>query len=367
MHTPYFESLAERIRDLGGMLNAHVHLDRASTFHDTVNLLSGTCVRDATTLSLAGKHALIPRVHASSMYQLEALDRRVSGVVDQFVAAGTRRVDTVVDVTADVVGRTALDRMLAIRERNSGCLDLWVGAYSPLGFRDDEPQRWDLLAAAARQAQFIGLLPERDDRALYPQHIGYEACCRRGLLLAAELEKPIHIHVDQSNLASESGGETLLRLVLELGLQRPEGDEPMVWLIHLISPSAYDEPRFEALADGLAQAGIGVICCPSAAISMRQIRPVMAPTHNSIARVLDLLAAGVNVRLGSDNICDITSPMGTPDLMDELLVLGNALRYYDIDVLARLAAGVPLTEANREWLGAHLAEDRRIWTDTAGA
>ena len=34
----------------------------------------------------------------------------------------------------------------------------------------------------------------------------------------------------------------------------------------------------------------GVICCPGAAISMRQYRPLMSPTFNSIARVLELLA-----------------------------------------------------------------------------
>ncbi len=363
--TPYFEMLAARIRALGGMLNAHVHLDRAGTLDVTVRLLSREGVRDGTTLTLAGKHALIPMVHESPLYDPDVLESRVSALIERFIAAGTRRVDTVVDVTADRVGQSALERMLDIRARHAHRVDLRIGAYSPLGFRDDEPQRWELLTKAAARTQFIGLLPERDDRARYPEHIGYEECCRRGLLLAQHLDKPIHIHVDQSNLADESGGETVLRLVRELGLGRPAGEDTLVWLIHLISPSAYEEPRFLALAEGLAEAGIGVICCPSAALSMRQSRHVMAPTHNSTARVLDLLAAGVSIRLGADNICDITSPMGTPDLMDELFILGNALRFYDVDILARLAAGLPLTETNLAWLRAHLAEDRLVAMEVA--
>lgn len=170
--------------------------------------------------------------------------------------------------------------------------------------------------------------------------------------------KPIHIHVDQANFSCEGGGETVVRLVADLGLGRLLEQEPLVWLIHLISPSTYDEDRFAQLATSMASLGVGLICCPSAAISMRQFRPVASPTSNSIARVLELLAQGVHVRLGSDNICDVTSPMGTPDMADELLVLGNALRFYDIDILARLACGLPMTDANLEWIRTHIVEDK---------
>jgi hypothetical protein len=93
---------------------------------------------------------------------------------------------------------------------------------------------------------------------------------------------------------------------------------------------------------------------------MRQYRKFMSPTFNSIARILELLAGGVQVRLGSDNICDITSPMGTTDVMDELFVLGNAIRYYDLDIMAKLGAGVRLDSADREKIRQHLEEDARL-------
>jgi hypothetical protein len=69
------------------------------------------------------------------------------------------------------------------------------------------------------------------------------------------------------------------------------------------------------------------------------------------------MAADVQVRIGSDNVCDITSPMGTVDLMDEVLVLGNALRYYDVDFLARLAAGKRLDKEGMTRLRLHLEEN----------
>ena len=95
-----------------------------------------------------------------------------------------------------------------------------------------------------------------------------------------------------------------------------------------------------------------------AAISMRQYRTVATPTFNSIARVLEMLDAGIHVRLGSDNICDITSPAGTPDLLHEVYVLCNALRYYDIELLAKLSAGLRPAAAELDRLRRHLEEDR---------
>jgi hypothetical protein len=143
-----------------------------------------------------------------------------------------------------------------------------------------------------------------------------------------------------------------------MGLGVPRGQEPKIWLIHVISPSTYDEPRFQRLLAELVSLNIGVICCPSGALSMRQIRPVLTPAFNSIARVLEMLAAGVHVRIGSDNLCDITSPAGTVDLMDELFVLANALRFYDSEVLALIAAGKSLPEAARLRVADHLVHDQ---------
>lgn len=175
--------------------------------------------------------------------------------------------------------------------------------------------------------------------------------------MAISLKKPVHIHVDQQNIQYEDGTERFLKVARELKLPVDYSEEPKVWLVHVISPSTYSEDRFDAMLKGLADLNIGVICCPSAAISMRQVRQITSPTYNSIARVLEMLAAGIHVRLGSDNICDITSPAGSVDLLDEVFVLCNALRYYDIEVLAKLAAGVVLNQNDISRLKIHLVKD----------
>jgi cytosine/creatinine deaminase len=354
--TEYFSELCESIEMKGGYFNAHLHLDRTGTFGDTLKLLSQEAA-SASHFSLAHKHSLIPLMHESDCYSIDVLDRRVRHYLGMMIELGTTRADTVVDVTDDCVGQTALDCLLAIKHDLKEKIDFRVGAYSPLGFRDDHPLRWELLEKAAKQADFIGALPERDDVTRYPEHIGFEESCRRMLNLSIALKKPVHIHVDQQNIQFENGTEQLLKIANEIGLPVDSGNEPFVWLVHVISPSTYSEARFESVLTELSKLNIGVICCPSAAISMRQVRQFMSPTYNSIARVLEMLAAGIHVRIGSDNICDITSPAGTIDLLDEVFVLCNALRYYDIDVLAKLAAGVRLNIDDINRVKTHLKHD----------
>lgn len=364
--TPFFRDLEALIAALGGKFNAHLHLDRAGTYRETLAMLEAQGQRHGATLPLWGKHAVIPLVHASDLYRPDVLKDRTAGYLDLMADLGTSRADTVVDCTTDRVGTSAIEALLALKAEFGGRIDFRVGAYSPLGFRDDEPQRWRLVSDAAHVADFVGLLPERDDRSLYPDHIGFEESVRRGIALARDLDKPIHIHVDQANHAHESGAEAIVEIVRRSDPSAADREEPLVWLVHLISPSRYDEPRFQALLAKIKALNIGVIVCPSAAISMRQYRVLTSPTSNSIARVLELLAAGVPVRIGSDNICDITSPMGTADLTDELFVLANAVRFYDIGILAKLGAGRLLTDDERARIQEHLALDHRFVVEVAG-
>jgi len=357
--TPFFRELGKAIASKGGVFNAHLHLDRAGTLKISSFKpgMPEPAAEDISSLSLAVKHHLIPSIHASKEYDEDRLSARGVLYIDQMVSAGTSRAATFVDVTTDRVGLSALNVFLRLKNSYAGTLNLQVGAYTPLGFKVDEPDRWQMLASGVRAADFIGSLPERDDRVCYPDHIGFDEHCLRIIALSQEVQKSVHIQVDQRNDPRENGTERVIKAVRQLGLSPNRTREPMIWLIHMISPSSYDESKFQEILSALVELNIGVICCPSAAISMRQLRPIAAPTHNSIPRVLELLAAGIYVRLGSDNICDITSPAGTCDLINEVFILANVLRYYDIDILSSLAAGIRLDTKQCARVKEHLSAD----------
>ena len=359
MKSLFREHLEKRVAALGGLHNAHLHLDRAGTL--AARYWSGPDdeLVDVASLSLSTKHGMIPSLHEGAAYDPADLAERVNRYLDWMVAVNTRCAETVVDVTTDRVGLSAIRTLHEIKRSRAGEIDLRLGAYSPLGFCDSEPERWSLLESALEYADFIGSLPEVDDHRRNPDHIGFEPHLERMLSLAASCGKEVHVHLDQLNHPNENGTETLVSLLGRLGWQADAADHPTIWAIHVISPSTYDEDRFQSLVERLLEYRVGVICCPSAALGMRQLRQAPTPAWNSIARVLDFLAAGIPVRLGNDNMDDICSPSTGADLFEEVFLLSAALRFYRIDVLARLAAGQPLNDAERDAVRQHLAADAR--------
>ena len=88
---------------------------------------------------------------------------------------------------------------------------------------------------------------------------------------------------------------------------------------------------------------------------MRQIRPLQTPTTNCIPRIPELLAAGVQVRVAL--IILQTSVPTTGDLTDEIFTLSAAIRFYHVDILAKLANGTNLNDGDRDIIKQHLKEN----------
>lgn len=359
--TGFVREVREKIEARGGLFNAHLHLDRSGTLPFVEDHLRRRAVSEVSAISLQAKHGLIDLVHESPLYAYDSLTSRSGELLEAMARIGTTRVDTTVDVTPDGLGLSAFKAFVDLKSHLASRLDMRVGAYNPLGFRKDDRLALTLLEEAAGAADFVAALPERDDTNRYPEHIGFNQSVRLVLELAASNGKEAHIHVDQANHQFEDASE---RVLDELDVIQGDVAGEHVWLIHAISPSSYEEGRFHELVDRMIHHGVGLIVCPSAALSMRQVRALSGPIHNSIARVLEFAAAGIPIRIGSDNIFDITSPAGTLDLIDEVFVLAHALRFFDTDFLAAVATGSPLTRDERARIRTHLdanaEEERRV-------
>ena len=343
-----------RISEYGGYINAHLHLDRANTIERRYLEHASMDPFEASSYPLRVKQDLTGELHRELAYQAEDLEKRMRDAIEMLIALNTRQAHSFIDATADNVGLTAFDIAMKLKQEFKDKIDLRIGAYGIFGFRDSQPQRWEIFKEAAEKADYIGSLPERDDN---PGHIGYDEHLKRILKLAHELKKPVHLQVDQKNHPDENGTETLIQAVRWLGSPKIYEKLPSVWAVHSISPSAYDEKRFGKLVEELVRYNIGIICCPSAAISMKQLRGIQAPTHNSVARVLEMLEAGVKARLGSDNIADVFMPFGTPDLYQEVRNLADAVRFYNLDVWAKVAAGTELNNMDRKFISDALNAD----------
>jgi cytosine/adenosine deaminase-related metal-dependent hydrolase len=308
-------------------------------------------------------------LHNSIAYTRSSLSERIHRFIAESEMCGVTRVDSFVDVTTDVPlagGLGALEVALEVKRAFLGRVDFRVGAYAPFGFRQNDTREIELFEHAITLADFIGTSPERDDPSFYraePDHIGLQRHLEWTLAWAVANEKPIHYHLDQQVNPNERGTEALINAIQRSALRERivalGTDEPLVWAVHCISPSTYARTRRETLATKMAELRVGLVCCPSAALSMRTLSIFDAPVHKSIADVLLLLDHGVIVRLGTDNVDDIFLPATVLDPRRELATLADALRFYHVAILAKIACGKALSVEEREAVASHLENERQ--------
>lgn len=358
-------------REYGGTFNAHTHVDRFSTL--LVNeQTGGRAENPLTSYSLWDKVTATEILHRGAAYTRESLTERMDRFLTESAACGTRRVDSFIDVDTRIPlsnGIGALEIALEMKRRHGSSIDFRVGAYAPNGFRKLDAPGKELFESAVKIADFIGTSPERDDWQFYPgnnDHIGLQAHFEWTLDLAISHEKPVHYHLDQQVSPLERGTEGLVKLlesstqgrrIASLG-QR----EPLVWAVHAISPSTYTRERLSKLIEKMQVMNVGLICCPSAGLSMRKLPIFQSPIPKSVAEVLPMLDQGVQTRIGTDNVDDIFIPANSIDLRQELATLANAIRFYNVPILAKLACGRPLSPVDRDFISRHLENEQQYLT-----
>ena len=148
--------------------------------------------------------------------------------------------------------------------------------------------------------------------------------------VAKDMNKKLDVHIDQENNPFENETELLALKTIEHGL------EGRVSSIHSISVSSKPNIEQDRIIKLVKDAGVNIIICPSAALSMKELE-LNAPIHNSIAPLVKLLEADIKVFLGVDNIYDLFMPVVDGDMWFECRMLMEACRFYDIEKVAQIA------------------------------
>ena len=91
--TPFYKQLQIQIDKLGGMHNAHIHLDRAGTLESHFWEVTEVDPDVVANASLAAKHSMIQNLHAGPAYEKDNLKNRVNEYLDMMVAVNTRRAE----------------------------------------------------------------------------------------------------------------------------------------------------------------------------------------------------------------------------------------------------------------------------------
>ena len=249
------------------------------------------------------------------------LEERMFATTHHLYKQGCKHMRTFIDVDS-IVGMEPLYRANNVKKYwESKGVTLQIGTQLLEGL--ETKKDLDLFNQAVEHVDFIGCLPSRDKDPGKHLDIVFSK--------AKELDLDVEAHLDQCNIPTEKETELFCDYVEKydhVGRSRA---------IHSISLACHPVEYQKTIAQRLKQLDIGVIVCPSAAISMTQHNEYNTPTHNSIAPVKLLLEEGVNIGLGVDNIEDIFMPFCNGDFMFELRLLAEAERIYKPSVLLDIA------------------------------
>jgi cytosine deaminase len=275
---------------LPGLVNLHAHADRS---------FAGQSFRPG---SLAD--ALAAAAKARAAFTVADVQNRAGRFFERSIAHGVTRLRTHTDVDS-IVELRSMQGVLAAKSEVAGRLDVDIVAFSTsrndLACRDGVER---LERAVELDPDFLGasLNSSTDAPRALDALLGLAE--RHGL--------PIDLHLDEHL----EPGRMLAPMVADAVITR--GLQGRVTLSHLCALSALAVAPARALIDKIARAQITVVALPESNLLL-QDRVDGTPRRRGVTLVRELLAGGVKVCFGTDNVRDWFFPFGDGDMLDTAL------------------------------------------------
>jgi len=289
---------------------------------------------------------LVPNPTGDLLGAIEAMDRHrdvmtVEGTADRAERAALRMAAngyTAVRTHADTVvdhGLTSVHALVEARRRVANVIDVEIVALAgwPVAGDAGADQRAMLVDALAAGADVVGGCPHLDDA-------GTRSATETLLELAAEVGRPIDLHVDETLDESVAGLAELAELVIATGFPHP------VTASHCVSLGMQPIGVQQRTAELVAAAGIGVVALPHTNLYL-QGRDHPSAMPRGLTAVDRLRSAGAVVAAGADNLQDPFNPLGracpfeTAGLMVLVAHLSPAVAFASVSDAARCVLGLP--------------------------
>lgn len=263
---------------LPGLIETHCHIDKTLTANQVGN--------SAGTLLGAIENWIAFKPSISKNDYLE----RGKKALEMAISHGTTTLRTHVDVDSN--GFLALEAVLELKELFKNRISIQIVA---LG--NPELEFETMIDAMRLGADVVGGCPAiRQNPKLEVEN---------ALKIAAEFGKPVDLHVDENDFSNSL--EFLADEMLKLQYDLP------VMAGHCCSLDFMSDNDAARVIEKVAKAGISIVSLPACNLNL-QGRGVH-PAPRGVTRVTDLLRAGVNVCLGSDNVQDPFHPIGNYNLI----------------------------------------------------
>ena len=301
------KNIIKKIKQNGGYVNAHSHIDRAYT--------SSYFSNNEQYLFLKEKWKLVDKIKVQSTTK-DYKERMLKCIKNQ-QDFGVTSLLSFIDID-DVAGFRAIEAATQVKEETD--INFKIACQTLKGVL--RPKYEMMIEFQLQNIDIIGSLPAADlDKAKHLDKV---------MKWAKEYNKRLHVHVDQLNTPEEKETEMLARKTMEWGI---EGN---VTAVHSISLACHPEYYRNEVYKMSRDAGLSFISCPSAWIDHPR-REDLAPIHNSITPVDELIQNDLIVAIGSDNIMDVYKPYCDGDMSFELRMLLEACKIYDEEQLVKIA------------------------------
>ncbi|MGY5955092.1 Cytosine deaminase [Kosakonia sp. BK9b] len=293
-HTDSHEVLNAR----GGLalppfIEPHIHLDTTQTAGEPNWNQSGTLFEGIERW--AERKALLTH---------EDVKARAWQTLKWQMANGVQYVRTHVDVSDPSL--TALKAMIEVKAEVAPWIDVQIVAFPQEGILS-YPNGAALLEEALRLgADVVGAIPHFE----FTREYGVESL-HIAFGLAQKYGRPLDIHCDEIDDEQSRFVETVAALALKMGM----GSQ--VTASHTTAMHSYNGAYTSRLFRLLKLSGINFVANPLVNIHL-QGRFDDYPKRRGITRVKELLAAGINVCFGHDDVFDPWYPLGTGNMLQVL-------------------------------------------------
>lgn len=288
-------------------VNGHLHLDKVYT----LQMAGEDALKEYTGGGMGGAMTGIERAaDFKSSYDQSWIIPNVRKACDLAIKYGNSHIRAFADV--DIKARLeGVGALLKMREEYKDRIELQVVAFPQDGIAR-EPGAKELVRRALEMgADVVGGIPwiefTKEDEQ---DHV--DSMCS----LAREFDKPISMLLDDVGDMEERTLEMLCKQAIAMGWQG------RVTAQHCRAMELYPENYFRKLVSLLKKAGVGLVSDPH--------------TGPLAARVKDLLAAGVPVALGQDDIQDAYYPFGENNMLQVAFLASHLLQmrtFEDMDLL----------------------------------
>ncbi|AIQ98901.1 cytosine deaminase [Pluralibacter gergoviae] len=320
--TPMGEARSESLEVLnarGGLavppfIEPHIHLDTTQTAGEPHWNQSGTLFEGIERW--AERKALLTH---------EDVKARAWQTLKWQIANGIQFVRTHVDVSDPTL--TALKAMLEVKAEVAPWVDLQIVAFPQEGILSYPNGAALLEKALELGADVVGAIPHFE----FTREYGVESL-HIAFALAKKYDRPLDIHCDEIDDEQSRFVETVAALALK------EEMGPRVTASHTTAMHSYNGAYTSRLFRLLKLSGINFVANPLVNIHL-QGRFDDYPKRRGITRVKELMAAGINVCFGHDDVFDPWYPLGTGNMLQVLhmgLHVCQLMGYQQIDDGLRL-------------------------------